>query len=258
MEQDHTHQNKEQEEVEPTYLFECSDKTLNQVTLSQISHVPYFRNAIHFNNSEAVIKTSVTSFGLECIKFSGEHGYWPLEALNSNKVIVEGLLFEEVHDFLMMEPPVFYLDQIINDLEWFYDNGLNPTINITTSDHAIISVKLDELDLDRITHQDSGWDNVELYELSQSFFETKPTEFDLEISMTSTEFQFFLLGEEEVEYEETYCFDCRDGFCSKCNKSQNKCYCHRCKKCGDCTDDMCLCDYMAEQEREEQERNWDF
>ncbi|XWV26711.1 putative orfan [Tupanvirus soda lake] len=262
MEQDHTHQNKEQEEVEPSYLFECSDKSLNQVTLSQVGHVPYLINAIHFNNSEAIIKTSFTTFGLDCIKFCGKHGYWPLKALNSDKVIVEGLIFDEVPDFLMMEPPVFYLDQIIDDLQWFYDNRLNPTINITTSDHAIITVKLEQLDLNRITSPDSGWENVELFELSQSFFDEEPTEFDLNFSMTLTEFQFFLL--EEFEYEKTYCPDCKDGFCSKCNKSQNKCYCHRCKKCGDCNDDMCFCDYKAEKEQEEQEiqeereRFWDF
>ncbi|XWV26728.1 putative orfan [Tupanvirus soda lake] len=250
-----THQDEQCERVEPSYIFVTPDNTYNQVTLSEVEHVPYFKNAIHFSGGDqSIIKTSVTSFGIECIKFCGKHGFWPLRALDLDRTIVQGLLLEEVHDFLMIEPPNFYLDQIIDDLLWFVDNKINPTINITTSDHARITVKLDELDLDRVQSQDSGWENVELFELSQSFFEKEPTDFELSISITSAEFQFFLLEEEEIEYEETYCFDCKDGFCSKCNKSQNKCYCHRCKKCGDCNDSPCFCDYEAEAELERQER----
>ena len=224
-------------------LIPYSEVTTKFLPLQIVKAIEYNQN----QNEDMIIKTSVTSKGLEYVRSFKRTGFWPLEA-TAKSAIIPDFEFSEAIDYLMIdEQPIFslyYLSQYLLTVE-----NKSLEITIICSDNGAITLKLYEIDRSILEVPDSSWNRGIMY----SFFPniqhiSKNIEIHVSFLYEETE-EFLFLNEEE--YSETFCEDCHDGFCDACQKYQNKCYCHRCKKCNAYNDNGCSCDDLAPEQGSE-------
>lgn len=228
-----------------TYKFFSVENQVFELDSKQIKLIPYLYASSHFKEG----KTPITNFGFQCLRTFCECGSWPIDVLDRYSEIVQYMNFDKSIRYLLIDNDTILLDSMLPALKRLHEHTKS-TVNIYTlsAKHQMSLTELMEL----IESNKSFWSQIKIIHISQDFFgsiyDKKGYQYiDFELKLDLSEEEFVELVYPEIEYEDTFCDDCVDGYCYACKKNQNKCYCHRCKHCGECNDFECSCGDINEE-----------